>query len=300
MSAAAYTKNPLAHSADPLYAMMGGYTEDPSVHRSLFITAYNGRTLCEYGASGCHRCAGKPAAPPAPTFSLQTTTADKLLHDTRLMTESQRRKILADLQAELGRLRASLECPASAGGGSIAPHGAPLGGLTLETSFHTVFQGYRALVWTRDQYLSGLTREIEASVAPAPDGRPRAPPSNVLRPLAEWAARRPGQTLVPVPGTTRIHRHPDGREERSDTMVPDWAAPVLDALATAERTFAAQRAAAAAKAEEDRIAAEVARRVSAIRYAEAARVHAEEEAARKAVFEAEVARRVAAALGPTV
>ena len=232
----------------------------------------------------------------APTVSLLTTTSDKLLHDMRLMPESQQRKVLADLQMELTRLRPSLECPDTVV--EASPHGAPLGGYTMGTSFHHVFQAYRQLVWTRDQYLSRLTREIEASVAPA--GRhPRAPPSNVLRPLAVWAAHRPGQTLVPVPGTTRIRRYPDGREERSDMMVPDWAAPVLEVLVVAERKHTEERAAAAAKAEEDRIAAEVARRVAAIKYAEAARIHAEEEAARKAAFEAEVERRVAAAIGPS-
>lgn len=233
--------------------------------------------------------------------------------------------MLNALRMELHRITPSLECPNKVSPPSSFGHGAPLGGYTTGTSLHHIWLEYSTLLWLRQKYLEGLSAEIDAQIAasrvpstPAAAAghasvhrSPRAArtfhrtlpanPSGVLVPLAEWASkhkatRQPDLVLVPVPGLERHVRLPDGRIEDRSGYVPEWASSLVEKVAAYQEEHKALCAAAIAKAEEDRIQAEVAARVTAIRQAEAARLLAEQEAARKAAFEAEVNRRVQEAL----
>ncbi len=230
--------------------------------------------------------------------------------------------MLNALRMELHRITPSLECPNKVSPPSSFGHGAPLGGYTTGTSLHHIWLEYSTLLWLRQKYLEGLSAEVDAQFAAsrsptastttaAPHRHPRVArystyvrpvnPSGVLAPLAEWASkhkatRQPDLVLVPVPGLERHVRLPDGRIEDRSGYVPEWASSLVEKVAAYQSEYKALCAAALAKAEEDRIQAEVAARVTAIRQAEAARLYAEKEAARKAAFEAEVERRVQEAL----
>ena len=184
----------------------------------------------------------------------------------------------------------------------------------METSLHHIMLDYNTFLWHRKKYLESLSSEVDAVIAAnaspvTPDTEvvgfrhPRAMPRNpadVLAPLVEWAehkaTRHPALHMLSVPGLKRNVWQPDGTFKLVESFVPAWASDIVAKVSAYQEELKAQTAAAWAKAEEDRIQKEVAARLAAIKYAEAAAAHAKEEAARKAAFEAEVERRVQEAL----